>query len=213
MNSIERLLLENKAWAQEMKDNDPDFFKRLAEGQQPDFLWIGCADSRVPPNTITNAAPGQMFVHRNVANLVVNTDLNLMSVLQYAVEYLEVKHIILCGHTGCGGVKAALGNKSMGSLNKWVREVKNVYYNHRAEVDAEANLHEKVNKLVKLNVIEQSKNLARTTIVQKAWHKKQPLKIHGWIFDLENGLLDQVIHLNQIEEVDPIFRLEGFDTE
>lgn len=192
MKSYEKLLLENKAWAAEKVAQDPDFFNRLVDLQTPEFLWIGCSDSRVPANEITNTQPGEIFVHRNIANMVVHTDLNLLSVLEYAVNVLKVKHIIVCGHYGCGGVKAAMSRKSLGIINKWLREIKDVYRFHREEVDAIEDENARVNRLVELNVQEQVLNLAKTSIIQKSWKNENYPYIHGWVYDLHDGVIKPV---------------------
>jgi carbonic anhydrase len=195
MNSFEKLLLENKAWAREKIQADPEFFKRLANIQSPEFLWIGCSDSRVPANEITGTDPGEIFVHRNIANMVVHTDLNLLSVLDYAVEVLHVKHIIVCGHYGCGGIKAALSHHNMGIINKWLRNIKDVYRFHDKEIDAITDEEQKINRMVELNVREQVMNLAKTSIVQKAWKYEQRPHLHGWVYGLANGLLKPVFDM------------------
>src|SRR6267154_2441470 len=170
MESYLKLLAENKAWAEEQLKNDPDYFNRLAHLQSPDFLWIGCSDSRVPANEITGTQPGEIFVHRNVANLVINTDVNLLSVLDYAVNHLKVKHIIVCGHYGCGGIKAATSNNDFNQvLNMWLRNIKDVYRLHRNELDSIADMDDRCNRLVELNVQEQLMNLAKTSIIQRSW--------------------------------------------
>jgi len=169
MKSYEKLLLENKAWAAEKITDDPQFFDRLAHLQTPEFLWIGCSDSRVPANEITGTQPGEIFVHRNVANMVVHTDLNLLTVLDYAVNHLKVKHVIVCGHYGCGGVKASMTKHNFGIINKWLRNIKDVYRFHREEVDAIQDEEARADRMVELNVQEQVMNLAKTSIVQKAW--------------------------------------------
>lgn len=189
MKHYERLLLENKAWAKEKKLEDPQFFERLVNIQRPDFLWIGCSDSRVPPDQITQTQPGEIFIHRNVANLVVHTDLNMLSVLQYAVEVLEVKHIIVCGHYGCGGVKAAMTRQSLGLINKWLRNIKDVYRFHQTEVDALPTEKERVDRLIELNIKTQVLNLAETSIVQRAWKDHNRPHLHGWVYGLEDGLI------------------------
>jgi carbonic anhydrase len=206
MKTLERLLLENKAWAAEKLDADPEYFSRQSKDQSPDFFWIGCSDSRVPANEVTNTEPGEIFVHRNVANLVVNTDLNLLSVLQYAVDVLKVKHIIVCGHYGCGGVKAAMTQKSFGLINKWLRNIKDVYRFHRVEIDGINDLEKRVDRLVELNVMEQIHNLAKTSIVQKAWANRQGPVLHGWVYGLEDGILQEIITLDHTYKVDPIYR-------
>lgn len=208
MEKINRLILENKAWAESKKDADPEYFTKMARDQNPEYLWIGCSDSRVHPSEITNTHPGEIFVHRNIANLVVHTDMNFMSVLQYAVEYLGVRHIIVCGHYNCGGVKAAIAHKSLGLIDNWIRNIEDTYFSHKVEVDSIKNDSEKVNRLVELNVIEQVKNLSHSAIIQKAWHdKKQPF-IHGWIYDLNNGLVKQLITLEPGTHLDSAYRYD-----
>ncbi|HEY8398174.1 MAG TPA: carbonic anhydrase [Flavihumibacter sp.] len=208
MNQYQRLLLENKAWAAEAVEKDTDFFKRLATIQRPDFLWIGCSDSRVPANEITNTQPGEIFVHRNIANMVVHTDLNLLSVLEYAVVHLEVKHVIVCGHYGCGGVKAAMTNHNYGIINKWLRNIKDVYRYHREEIDAIQDEEAKTDRLVELNVIEGVMNLAKTSIIQKAWkHKKQP-HLHGWVYGLKDGLINSVFEMPANTKIDDIYEYD-----
>lgn len=212
MKIYEKLLLENKAWAKEMMEEDPQFFERLVNVQSPEFLWIGCSDSRVPPNEITQTRPGEIFIHRNIANMVVHTDLNMLSVLQYAVEVLKVKHIIVCGHYGCGGVRAALSRQSLGIINKWLRNIKDVYRYHQQEVDACVSEEDKVNKLIELNVREQVYNLAKTSIIQKAWKKFNAPHIHGWVYDLHDGLLRPQIDLSPGDHLDhPIFEYDNLD--
>lgn len=209
MLSYEKLLLENKAWASEMVTDDPDFFNRLADIQQPEFLWIGCSDSRVPANQITNTKPGEIFVHRNVANLVVNTDVNLLSVLDYAVNHLKVKHVIVCGHYGCGGVKASMTKTDLSQpLNMWLRNIKDVIRNNRQELDGIADERERTNRLVELNVQEQVMNLARTTIIQGAWKREQRPDLHGWVYNLKDGLIKPVLEMKAGTEVDPIYEFD-----
>jgi carbonic anhydrase len=197
--------LSNRAWAAEKLSEDANYFENLAKDQRPEYLWIGCSDSRVPANEIIGAEPGELFVHRNIANMVVHTDLNLLSVLQYAVEYLEVKHIIVCGHTGCGGVKAALTNKDYGLLNKWLRNLKDVYRLHMDEVEAETNIDDKVNKLVEMNLIEQVGNVVKTSIVQKSWKQHKRPHVHGWVYEMETGLLRTVIDVEPGASIDPMY--------
>lgn len=209
MESYNKLLLENKAWAKEKVQDDPQFFSRLTNIQKPDFLWIGCSDSRVPANEITGTQPGEIFVHRNIANMVVHTDLNLLSVLEYAVQVLDVKHIIVCGHYGCGGVKAAMGNTSLGIINKWLRNIKDVYRIHEDEIHAIQNEEQRVNKLVELNVREQVTNLAKTSIVQKAWKHKGHPHIHGWVYDLKDGIIKPVFEMNANTPLDPIYMYDN----
>jgi carbonic anhydrase len=200
-----KLFLSNRAWAAEKLSEDASYFENLAKDQRPEYLWIGCSDSRVPANEIIGAEPGELFVHRNVANMVVHTDLNLLSVLQYAVEFLEVKHIIVCGHTGCGGVKASLTNKDYGLLNKWLRNLKDVYRLHKDEVEAETNIDDKVNKLVEINLIEQVGNVVKTSIVQKAWKQHKRPHVHGWVYEMETGLLRTVIDVEPGASIDPMY--------
>jgi carbonic anhydrase len=208
MKAYERLLLENKAWAAEKLQDDPEFFSRLSQIQTPEFLWIGCSDSRVPANEITGTQPGEIFVHRNIANMVVHTDLNLLSVLQYAVEVLHVKHIIVCGHYGCGGVKAALTQHNFGIINKWLRNIKDVYRIHREEVDTLKTNDEKVDKLIELNVKEQVMNLAKTSIVQKAWKNQHYPHLHGWVYSIENGLIKPIFEMEAGTHIDPIYEFD-----
>jgi len=189
MKSYEQLLLQNKSWVEEVNRRDPDFFKRLVATQTPEFLWIGCSDSRVPANEITGTRPGEIFVHRNIANMVVHSDMNMLSVLSYAVEVLKVKHIIVCGHYGCGGVLAAMGNKQFGLIDNWLRHLKDVYRYHAAELDGISDLEQRGRRFVEMNVIEQVHDLGKTSIVQKAWNNGQPLNIHGWVYDLKDGLI------------------------
>jgi carbonic anhydrase len=202
MKRHEQLLLENKAWAAGRIEENPDFFNNMLHTQQPDFLWIGCSDSRVSPNEITQAEPGDIFIHRNVANLVIPTDLNLLSVVQYAVEVLKVKHIIICGHYGCGGVKAAMGRSSFGMIDEWLRNIKNVYRHHQKEVDALPNDEARTNRLIELNVREQAYNLARTTIVQRAWKENQRPFIHGWVYDMRDGIIKPELELPPNSKLD-----------
>lgn len=212
MNPYERLLLQNKAWSEEKLQLDKDFFNRLAHLQKPKFLWIGCSDSRVPANEITGTDPGEVFVHRNIANMVVHTDLNMLSVLQYAVDILKVEHIIVCGHYGCGGIEAALSNKSFGLINKWLRNIKEVYKMHQGEVDSISNHHEKVNRLVELNVMEQCQDLIKTSIIQKAWKDRQAPEIHGWVYGLTNGLVKELTTIKpDFYAINPIFRYNPDD--
>lgn len=208
MKSYEKLLLENKAWAAEKVHDDPEFFSRLAHIQTPEFLWIGCSDSRVPANEITGTQPGEIFVHRNIANMVVHTDLNLLSVLQYAVEVLKVKHIIVCGHYGCGGVKAALTHHSFGIINKWLRNIKDVYRFHQQEIDDLKTEGEKVDRLIELNVQEQVLNLAKTSIVQKAWKNNHYPHLHGWVYSINNGIIKSIFEMEAGSHLDPIYEFD-----
>lgn len=208
MQSYKRLLLANKSWAAEKLMLDESYFDELAADQKPEFLWIGCADSRVPANEVTGTAPGEIFVHRNVANLVIHTDINMLSVLQYAVEVLEVKHILVVGHYGCGGVKAAMTNKDFGLINKWLRNIKDVYAKHYDELESVPDEHDRFDRLVEFNVIEQTKNLAKTTIVQKAWKKRNYPHLHGWVFDLHTGLINSIMEILPGSPVESIYRYD-----
>jgi carbonic anhydrase len=208
MKEYKKLLLSNKAWASERLAVDENYFENLSQDQNPLFLWIGCADSRVPAEEITHADPGEIFVHRNVANMVVHTDINLLSVLQYAVEVLEVKHIIVCGHYNCGGVRAAMTNTDYGLINKWLRNIKEVYEKHFDQLTNIENEQERFNALVELNVAEQIKNLAKTTIVQKAWANRSFPHLHGWVFDIQHGEIKEVLNINAGEWQSPVFTYE-----
>jgi carbonic anhydrase len=204
--SYQRLLDGNKEWSKSKLKADPEFFNNLTKGQTPQYLWIGCSDSRVPANEITNTKSGEIFVHRNVANLVLHTDVNLLSVLHYAVEVLHVEHIIVCGHYGCGGVIAAMENHDFGIVNKWLRNIKEVYAKYIDELEAIEDKTERSNRLVELNVMEQVKNLAKTTVVQKAWEKRA-LAIHGWVYGFNNGIItDLNCMINELNDLEPIFR-------
>ena len=208
-STYKKLLADNKNWADEQVKLDPDFFNRLSHIQTPDFLWIGCSDSRVPADKITGTQPGEIFVHRNIANLVVNTDINLLSVLEYAVEILKVKHIIVCGHYGCGGIRAAMENHSLGIIDKWLRNIKDVYRIHKTEIDKESNIDDKANKLVELNVREQIVNLAKTSIVQKAWKYEQRPYLHGWVYGLNDGIIKPVCIMDPGTAIDPIYEYDN----
>ncbi len=209
MKSYEKLLLENKAWAAEKIADDADFFNRLANIQSPEYLWIGCSDSRVPANEITGTQPGEIFVHRNIANMIVHTDLNLLSVLQYAVEVLKVKHVIVCGHYGCGGVKAAMTHQSLGIINKWLRNIKDVYRIHSAEIDKISDEEGKINKMVELNVQEQVLNLAKTSIIQKAWKHENAPHLHGWVYGLHNGIINPILEMPAGTHIDPLYEFDN----
>jgi carbonic anhydrase len=210
MKPYERLLLENKAWAAEMLTEDAEFFSRLEHIQTPEYLWIGCSDSRVPADRITGAQPGEIFVHRNIANMVVHTDLNLLSVLQYAVEVLKVKHIIVCGHYGCGGVKAAMGNLDLGIINKWLRNIKDVYRIHREILEPiPMDDNRRLDRLIELNVQEQVMNLAKTSIVQKAWKTEQRPDLHGWVYGLKNGLIKPIFDMPAGTHIDPLYEFDN----
>jgi carbonic anhydrase len=188
LKTLKHLFENNLVWASSVKENDPDFFTRLSKQQSPEYLWIGCSDSRVPANQITNLRPGEIFVHRNIANVVVHTDLNCLSVIQFAVEVLKVKHIIVCGHYGCGGIKAALENHEHGLIDNWLRHIKDVIRLHKSEFSGLSH-EEELDLLCELNVKEQVINICNTTIVQNAWKQGKNLSIHGWIYSIENGIL------------------------
>jgi carbonic anhydrase len=206
--SYQKLIQGNKIFSDSKKFRDPQYFQRLAKGQTPDYLWIGCSDSRVPANEITNTESGEIFVHRNIANLVVHTDTNLLSVLEYAVKYLKVKHIIVCGHYNCGGVKASMTNNFHGFVDNWLRNIKDVYFKYKKELDAIKDVDKRSNRLSELNVVEQVRNLAKTAIVQEAWAERE-LHLHGWIYGLEDGLIKDlsVIH-DSLEDIDEIYRFD-----
>ena len=208
-NSYNKLLADNKTWAEEQVKRDPDFFNRLSHIQTPEFLWIGCSDSRVPADKITGTQPGEIFVHRNIANMVVHTDLNLLSVLEYAVTVLKVKHIIVCGHYGCGGVRAAMGKTSLGIINKWLRNIKDIYLKHFDEVNLEINEEAKTNKLIELNVKEQVMNLVKTSIIQKAWKHEQRPHLHGWVYGLKDGIIKPVCEMSPGSKIDPLYEYDN----
>src|SRR4026208_774493 len=189
MKDLKRLLEQNQAWAENIKASDPEFFQTLAKQQSPKFLWIGCADSRVPATQLVGMVPGEMFVHRNVANVVVHTDFNCLSVMQYAVDVLKVEHIIVCGHDGCGGVKAAMDNLQLGLIDNWLRHVPDGIHQHEEQLVKIVDENERLDRLCELNVIEQVMNVGRTTIVESAWQRGQELVVHGWIYGLHDGLL------------------------
>jgi carbonic anhydrase len=209
MKEYEKLLIENKSWAAEMLKADPAYFKKLSQLQTPEFLWIGCSDSRVPANQITGTQPGEIFVHRNIANMVVNTDSNVLSVLEYAVNHLKVKHIIVCGHYGCGGIKAAMSNHDYKQvLNMWLRNVKDVYRLHREELDAIQNEDLRADKLCELNVKEQVMDLAKTSIVQRAWKHEQRPDLHGWVYGLKDGLINPIFEMKAGTHIDSLYEYD-----
>ena len=204
-----KILDNNKAWVESKLGLDADFFNKLAEGQQPPLLWIGCADSRVPANEIIGAQPGEVFVHRNIANMVVHTDMNMLSVLDYAVNVLKVKDIIVCGHYGCGGVKTAMGNASVGLIDNWLRHIKDTYRFNKVELDAIENENDRFNRFVEINAMEQVLNLAKTSIVQNAWANGQELHLHGWVYGIGTGIVkDLEVSLNSNEDLDQVFQLD-----
>lgn len=204
-----QLLENNKEWVSDMVKKDKNYFENLSKGQKPPVLWIGCADSRVPANEITGTHPGELFVHRNIANMVVHTDMNMLSVLDYAVNHLGVKHVIVCGHYGCGGVQAAMQNKSLGLINKWVRNIKEVYKDNKTELRKIDSEKERFNRLVELNVKAQVYDLAKTSIVQQAWKDNRELEVHGWVYDLKDGIIDDLkVSMDSAQHLDEIFRLD-----
>ena len=209
MNPYEKLLLENKAWAQEMLEEDADYFNRLSTLQTPEFLWIGCSDSRVPADKITGTQPGEIFVHRNIANLVIHTDVNLLSVLDYAVNHLKVNHVIVCGHYGCGGVKAAMTNHDFNHLlNMWLRNIKDVYRLYQQELEAIPNEEDRADRLVELNVTEQVMRLAKTSIIQRAWkYGKRPV-LHGWVYGLKDGIIKSLFDMQPGAEMNNIYKYD-----
>ncbi len=205
MDNLSHLLTKNKAWADQIQKQTPDFFRTLSTQQAPEYLWIGCADSRVPANEIVNLLPGELFVHRNVANLVKHVDMNCLSVLQYAIDVLRVKHIIVCGHYGCGGVRAAIDDRPHGLVDNWIRSVRDIYLKNREVFAALPSDEEKINRLCEMNVISQVYNVCQTTVVQEAWKRGQELAVHGWIYALENGLIkDLEVRISTNEEIDKL---------
>jgi len=210
LKSYEQLLLQNKAWVAQRNMEDPEFFNRLANTQTPKFLWIGCSDSRVPANEITGTKPGEVFVHRNIANMVVHSDMNLLSVLDYAVNVLEVHHVIVCGHYGCGGIRAALGNKQYGLIDNWIRHIKDVYRMHQDELEAITNPGDRENRLTELNVIEQVYDLTKTSIIQNSWQQRQGPYVHGWVYDVKNGLIkDLNVSLRDNSDIPNVYKFDA----
>jgi carbonic anhydrase len=203
MRTLNQLFENNRTWAADMTRQDPDFFRRLSTQQSPHYLWIGCSDSRVPANQVVGLVPGEMFVHRNVANVVVHTDLNCLSAIQFAVDVLRIEHIIVCGHYSCGGILAALQDNKLGLIENWLRHIQDVRAKHRAQLDALETEKEQHDRLCELNVIEQVTNLSRTTVVRDAWSRGQSVTVHGWIYDLSDGLLrDLGVSVASEEEVE-----------
>jgi len=206
--SYEALLQGNKDWVKDTIDKDPAFFDKLSDGQNPPVLWIGCSDSRVPANQITNTKPGDIFVHRNIANVVVHTDMNMLSVLDYSVNVLKVKHVIVCGHYGCGGVKAALGNKQVGIIDNWLRNIRDVYRTYELEMSAIQDPIKRFDRLVELNAIEGASNIMNTSIVQAAWANGQELSVHAWVYSLKTGIIkDMEVTSNCLDDVTPAFKI------
>lgn len=211
MEAIRKLLLENKAWSKSKVDVDPNYFKNMALDQQPEYLWIGCSDSRVPESEITNSNPGEIFVHRNIANLVVHTDINFLSILSYAVNVLKVRHVIVCGHYNCGGVRASMLNTNMGLLSHWTKAIRDSYSANRVELDQIKDEKERTNRLVEYNVKRQLENLSHTDIIQKAWHDRQGPHLHGWVYDLNTGTIKEIDYKGPETVVDPVYRFDFLD--
>jgi carbonic anhydrase len=209
VDAYRKLLKNNAEWASAQVKADPEYFSRLTELQSPEILWIGCSDSRVPADRITGTHPGEIFVHRNISNMVVHTDLNLLSVLQFAVEILKVRHIIVCGHHNCGGIAAAMSNKSYGLMDQWIWNIKDVYRMHREEIDTLPTYEEKHQRLTQLNVKEQVLNLAKTSIIQNAWKRDKIPHLHGWVYDLRDGIVNPVFDMEAGTPVDPIFEFDN----
>ena len=209
MRILKKLFENNRNWAGKIKKSDPDFFTRLSKQQNPEYLWIGCSDSRVPANQIVDMLPGEIFVHRNIANLVIHTDLNCLSVIQYAVDVLQVKHVIVCGHYGCSGIKAAMENREHGLIDNWLRNIKDVYRYHQAAIDTLQEEKERIDLLCELNVVEQVANICQTTIVQSAWKSGQELAVHGWIYSIEDGTLkDLNVCTTNLDEISKLHRIK-----
>lgn len=208
MEGYKRLLLASKAWVQEKVNLSPNFFQELAQEQKPEFLWIGCSDSRVPAEEITGTQPGEVFSHRNIANLVNHTDFNLLSVLSFAVEYLKVKHVIVRGHYGCGGVKAALSSHCYGVLDEWLRQIKDIYHENREILNAVGSLDQQADRLVELNIYQQLKNLMKTNVIQKAWHEERRPILHGWVYGISDGLLKSLYKIEPGSPIDDIYRFD-----
>ena len=205
MRRLQNLFDNNRQWSASVRQKEPDFFEKLSQQQAPEYLWIGCSDSRVPANQITDLLPGDLFVHRNVANQVIHTDLNCLSVIQYAVDYLKVKHIIVCGHYGCGGVAEATRNSKLGMIDNWLRHVQDVKHKHKEALEAISNDQTLVNRMCELNVLEQVVNVCQTTVVQDAWNRGQDLAVHSWIYGLKDGLLrDLGMCVTAPEELEPL---------
>jgi carbonic anhydrase len=205
--SYDKLFTRNKSWVAERLKSDPQFFDKLSAGQSPEFLWIGCADSRVSANEITGTEPGEIFVHRNIANMVVHTDMNMLSVLDYAVNVLEVKHVIVCGHYGCGGVTAAMGSQQFGLIDNWLRHIKDVYRIYREELESIPDETQRLNRFVELNVIEQVFDLSKTSIIQNAWKKRNRPHVHGWVYDIGNGIIkDLQVSITNNSEMPAFYR-------
>lgn len=209
MELYNKFLENNRNWVSKMIEQDPTYFSKLAEGQKPPLLWIGCADSRVPANEIIGAAPGEVFVHRNIANMVVHTDMNMLSVLDYAVNVLKVQHVIVCGHYGCGGVRAAMSNQQFGLIDNWIRHIKDVYRFHQDELEAISDPVQKENRFIELNVMEQVYDLSKTSIIQNSWANSKLPYIHGWVYDIRNGIIkDLEVSVNENSDLPKVYQFE-----
>jgi len=209
MDAYKKILLQNKAWVEQKNREDKLFFKRLSDVHKPEFLWIGCSDSRVPANEITGTLPGEIFVHRNIANMVIHTDMSMLSVLDYAVNVLEVRNVVVCGHYGCGGIGAAMANKQFGLIDNWIRHIKDVYRMHHEELEAITDRKSRENRLVELNVIEQVYDLGKTSIIQNAWRERGGPAVHGWVYDIDNGIIkDLKTSMNSNRDMATIYKLE-----
>lgn len=209
MERLKKLFENNKKWIEEKTKVDSEYFLKMSKAQAPPYLWIGCSDSRVPANEIVGLEAGELFVHRNVANLFLHTDMNSLSVLEFAIDYLKIQHVIVCGHYNCGGVIASMKDHKLGLVDNWLRNIRDVYSKNREELDSISSEKERQNRLVELNVIQQLKNISRTTMVQGAWQRGEPLMIHGWVYDLETGKLkDLGGNIKGIEDVDPVYRIQ-----
>lgn len=208
MSDLESLFANNIKWAEDIKQKDPEYFSTLARQQTPEYLWIGCSDSRVPANQLLDLAPGELFVHRNVANLVIHTDLNCLTVLNYAVEFLKVKHVMVTGHYGCGGVKAAMENNKLGLIDYWLRNIRDIYFANQAELDEIGEETQRLRRLCELNVLQQVDNVARSNIVQNAWARGQELSIHGWVYDIHDGILHKLRSpIDSLDQIPEQYRL------
>ncbi len=208
MSDLENLLENNQFWATSIKTDDPDFFTRLAQQQTPEYLWIGCSDSRVPANQIVGLLPGELFVHRNIANVVVHTDINCLSVLEFAIDVLQVKHVIVCGHYGCGGVVASMKDRQIGVVDNWLRNIRDIYYNNKASLAGLADEKARIDRLCELNVIQQVANVSHTNVVQNAWKRGQELSVHGWIYDIHDGLLQKLtIPISSADQIPEQYKL------
>ena len=210
MDLYNKLLENNRVWVETKLSEDPNYFSKLAGGQKPPVLWIGCADSRVPANEIIGAPPGEVFVHRNIANMVVHSDMNMLSVLDYAVNVLHVQHVIVCGHYGCGGVRAAMSHDQFGLIDNWIRHIKDVYRYHQDELEAITDMGERENRFIGLNVIEQVYDLSKTSIIQNSWKRDKSPYIHGWVYDIRNGLIkDLKVSLNENDDLPRIYQFDA----